>query len=84
MDILLKHWLPIVLFLLPSAVTAVTFLLLGRKKRNETKKSRILSGTLTGLTVLSGGALSVFLLSVGGGIELILPLLLLSLLAVLL
>ena len=84
MDILLKHWLPVLLLLLPSLVTAVVFLLLGRKRRGESGKVRILCSALTGLSVLSGGALSVFLLTVGGGIELILPLLLLCLLFVLL
>ena len=84
MDILLKHWLPIVLLLLPSIAAATVFAVFGKRKKELASGGRVLTAALTVLSVLSGAGLVVFVLSVGGGIELILPLLLLPLLVTLL
>ena len=84
MDILLKHWLPILGLLLPSLLSAVLFLVLKRKGDGPSRAKGIVCGILSVASILSGTALGVFVLSVGGGIDLVLPLLLLPLLMMLL
>ena len=84
MEILQKYWLPILGLLLPMLASAVVFFVLKRKTGGSEKVKNIVCAALTVLSVLSGTALGVFVVSVGGGIEVILPLLLLLLLVTLL
>ena len=78
MDIIIKHWLPIISLLLPVIATAILFSVF---KRGElTRAKRLILGIASTVSVLSGISLSVFVLCMGGGAEVILPLLLLPLL----
>jgi hypothetical protein len=84
MEILQKYWLPILGIMLPMLISAVVFFALKRWEKGSARVKNVICAVLTVLTVLSGAALGWFVLSVGGGIELILPLLLLPLLMMLL
>lgn len=78
MDIIIKHWLPILALLLPMIATAILFAVFKSGELNRT--ARIVLGASSTAAVLSGTGLAVFVLCVGGGAEVILPLLLLPLL----
>ena len=78
MDIIIKHWLPILSLILPVIATAILFAVFRRVELTRIK--RLILGIASTVSVLACIGLSVFVLCVGGGAEVILPLLLLPLL----
>ncbi len=79
MDILIKHWLPITALLLASVIPVIIFAILKSKGKQDSKKKNILAFSLTALSVLFTLLTAAFVLSVGGSLELLLPLLLIVL-----
>ena len=79
MDILIKHWLPILGLVFASVAPILIFALLKRKNAQASRKKSILFFSLTALSFLFTVLTAAFVLSVGGSIELLLPLLLIVL-----
>ena len=83
MDIITQYWQPIFSLLLSSvlAIAIATYL---RRSGKVTKKKRFIIALMTATTILCSIALSIVVLSCGGGMDIILPLLLIPLLVSLL
>ena len=83
MDIITQYWQPILGLLLSSVLTVAiaTFL---RRSSKMTKKKHLIIRLMTATTIISSIALSMVVLSCGGGMDIILPLLLIPLLVSLL
>lgn len=83
MDIITQYWQPI-LSLLLSSVLAIAIATYLRRSGKVTKKKRLIIALMTATTILCSIALSIVVLSCGGGMDIILPLLLIPLLVSLL
>ena len=79
MDILLKNWLPILCAFLLAVIPVIVFAVLRRKGELKGGK-RIVAAVMTVISILGGVILSAVVLAVGGGMDLILPLLMIPLL----
>ena len=79
MDIFIKHWLPITALVLASVIPVIIFAILKRKDKQESKTKNILAFSMTALSTVFTLLTAAFVLSVGGSIELLLPLLLIVL-----
>ena len=83
MDILLQHPFPVAALLLCSLLAYAAEFILKRRVDKTQKKWRVLLVLISVFAFLSNFALLFFVLSVGGGIEEVLAVLLLSLLGAL-
>ena len=79
MDILIKYWLPILGLTLAAIIPAIEFTLVKKKNTLMTRKKRLFLFSLTALSVFFTVLTAVFVLSVGGSLELLLPILLIVL-----
>lgn len=79
MDILIKHWLPILGLTLAAVIPALIFTFLKRGNKEISRKKSVLLFSLTAISVLFTVLTGAFVLSVGGSLELLLPLLLIVL-----
>ena len=79
MDILINHWLPILGLSLAAIIPAVIFTFLKKSNKKGSRKNSILAFSMTALSLVFTLLTAAFVLSVGGSLELLLPLLLIVL-----
>ena len=81
MEFLIKHWPILLLLLLPILAVAATFAIF--RKAELSREHHRLFSVMTVIAVVFAVALCVYVLAAGGGLEIILPVLLLTLLILL-